>query len=63
MKFQCYDSFDKSHLLIIDYEWYAPLTDEIDAWCKNILGYWAREGMILTFLSSNDRMLFLLTWE
>lgn len=63
MKFHCYDSSDKFHLFIADFNWYAPLTDEIDTWCKNMFGYWAREGMMLTFVNSNDRMLFLLTWE
>jgi hypothetical protein len=63
MKFHCHDSSDKFHLLIVDFNWYAPLTAEIDAWCKNRFGYWARAGMVLTFVNSNDRMLFLLTWE
>ena len=50
-------------LLIKNYHWYSDNVREIDAWSLKTFGYQPREGMVLTFKSSKDRMLFLLRWE
>lgn len=49
-------------LLIFDYSKFAPITDEVDEWCKKTFDYYPRQGMVLTFANERDLILFLLRW-
>ena len=49
-------------LLINDFSWYVLHEKEIAQWAENCLESFTIEGIILKFVSAEDRSLFMLKW-
>ena len=49
-------------LLINDFSWYVLNEKEIAQWAENCLESFTIEGIILKFVSAEDRSLFMLKW-
>lgn len=58
-----YIPIDECWLLISDYNWWVRNSREVEDWCKNCLEKGLiTEGMIVKFVSTSDRTVFLMKW-
>ena len=56
--------FDAIHcMMLTDYQYWASLEDELDAWLDTNTVDAIREGMIISNIQNSEYMMFKLKWE
>lgn len=62
---QKFITLDDNTMVINDWQWWINNENMIDSWMDDNItkGRYARSGMIIDFDSSDDFLLFLLTWQ
>jgi hypothetical protein len=50
------------HVIIFDYKFYDYNEKEVVDWLNAFTPGWCRIGLVLTFKTEQDRLLFLLRW-
>ena len=63
IKFRPSPAYMGPMLIIHDWKYYIKNEQDINAWLNKCTPGWYLEGMVLTFDSDRDRVMFLLRWE
>jgi hypothetical protein len=51
------------HVVIADTKWFVEHADEIETWLNNSTESWSLQGVVITFNSKQDQLLFKLAWN
>lgn len=63
MKFRPTVGYMKPMLVVADWKYYLEHGEEIEEWADKCTPGWQLNGMILQFVSEEDRLAFLLRWD
>lgn len=53
----------KPFVIVADYKFYVENEQDINEWCDKCVPGWKLTGMIVEFMSEEDRLAFLLRWS